>query len=253
MGGNIEAYFPHPEWGMAHQEFQRDIKAQASGSDMEWPMTVSSTLTNANFTITWNILSIPQNYQVVLTDDSNGQQADMRSESSYDFLYSDVTSFRINVTELDTDSDSDGIADDGDGNGTVGDNPCTGGNTANCDDNCINTSNPDQTDSDSDGVGDVCDNCRLVANTDQMDSNSSEDDNLSVAGIQHYGNICDPDFDNDGLVKLSDFSVWRQYYRQFVPPAPEYVDLNGDGKISLSDFSIWRQYYRSSPGPGIGD
>jgi hypothetical protein len=86
-----------------------------------------------------------------------------------------------------------------------------------------------------------------------IDSNSGNDDNSSLAGDQHYGNVCDPDFDNDGLVTLRDFSVWRQYFRQLSPPAPEYVDLDGNGFIGLSDFSIWRRYYRSSPGPGIGD
>jgi hypothetical protein len=57
------------------------------------------------------------------------------------------------------DNDSDGILDDGDGSGTIGDNLCSGGNTANCDDNCINTPNADQADSDSNGIGDVCDGC----------------------------------------------------------------------------------------------
>jgi hypothetical protein len=99
MGGNIQAYFPHPEWGIAHQEFQRDIRAHSSGSDKEWSMTVSSTLISANFTITWNLASIPQDYSIVLIDDSNGQQTDMRSVSSYNFLYTDIHPFRVIVNE----------------------------------------------------------------------------------------------------------------------------------------------------------
>ncbi len=168
-----------------------------------------------------------------------------------------VTDGRINaytaLISVPIDLDGDGVSDDEDGSGVSGDNPCTGGNTVGCDDNCPLTPNADQADMDSDGVGDMCDNCREVANADQRDTNSAEDDNTAVGGEQHYGNICDPDFNNNGAVDLSDYNQWRIYYRQTVPPAPEDIDLNGNGSIGLEDFNIWRQYYRSPPGPGIGD
>jgi hypothetical protein len=62
--------------------------------------------------------------------------------------------------EYQGDSDGDGILDDADGSCTVGDNPCSGGVTADCDDNCTFTPNTEQGDTgDGDGIGDVCDNC----------------------------------------------------------------------------------------------
>ncbi|RJQ47265.1 MAG: hypothetical protein C4538_05470, partial [Nitrospiraceae bacterium] len=60
------------------------------------------------------------------------------------------------------DTDGDGIIDDGDNSGTAGDNPCIGGNTVNCDDNCVNSSNADQANSDFDEFGDICDCQQLL-------------------------------------------------------------------------------------------
>ncbi len=57
----------------------------------------------------------------------------------------------------DPDDDNDGILDDGDGSGVIGDNRCANGNTIDCDDNCPTTPNPDQFDLDNDGWGDPCD------------------------------------------------------------------------------------------------
>jgi hypothetical protein len=54
------------------------------------------------------------------------------------------------------DWDGDSICDDGDMSGVVGDNPCTGGETLLCDDNCAEVPNIDQADADNNGTGDAC-------------------------------------------------------------------------------------------------
>lgn len=60
----------------------------------------------------------------------------------------------------DVDTDDDGVLDDGDGSGTIGDHPCTAADVENgvpCDDNCLQDVNPSQNDSDGDGQGNCCD------------------------------------------------------------------------------------------------
>jgi hypothetical protein len=57
-----------------------------------------------------------------------------------------------------SDADGDGIPTD-DGDATA--DPCTGGAVADCDDNCPDTANPDQADSDFDGIGDLCDPLKM--------------------------------------------------------------------------------------------
>ena len=85
-------------------------------------------------------------------DDLNADQADADSDGIGDVC---------DACPLDADNDPDG---DGICQTTcVGDecleSPCTGGETAECEDNCPEDENADQADYDSDGIGDVCDVC----------------------------------------------------------------------------------------------
>ncbi len=129
----------------------------------------------------------------------------------------------------DLDDDNDGIFDDGNVSGLPDDKPCITGQTVSCDDNCPLVVNPDQTDSEGDGIGDLCDdnddfdtildvadNCPTVDNEDQLDDDSDLagdacDNCPSVVNPAQVdtdgdgaGDLCDSDDDNDGLDDGSD-------------------------------------------------
>lgn len=124
----------------------------------------------------------------------------------------------LSITVRSADSDGDGIRDDGDLSGVVGDSPCTAGNAANCDDNCKTTPNADQADADGDGVGDACDNCLNKPNVDQADADGDgigdvcdncpstyNPDQANTYGNPNVGDACEPkDTDGDGIADGSD-------------------------------------------------
>ena len=56
-------------------------------------------------------------------------------------------------------------------------------------------------DLDQDGVNDVSDNCLNIANQNQRDTD-----------MDGFGNACDPDLNNDGIVNPADLSVIRFFF-----------------------------------------
>lgn len=68
-----------------------------------------------------------------------------------------------NVCDSDDDNDT---RPDSDGDGTF--DPCTGGATTGCDDNCPFASNSTQADTDGDGIGDICDISDIDLRTDDQ-------------------------------------------------------------------------------------
>jgi len=89
-------------------------------------------------------------------------------------------------------------------------------------------------DSDGDGVPDNRDNCTRVPNPDQRDADNDG-----------FGNACDPDLNNDGVVDYTDV-----FYLFALFQSPNAVaDLDGDGVVSWSDFQILLNTFLQPPGP----
>lgn len=97
-----------------------------------------------------------------------------------------------------------------------------------------------ETDTDGDGVGDSIDNCIEIANADQRNTDADL-----------FGNICDADLDNNGIVNLVDYNLFRPSFGQTAPlsAAAENADFNGDGIVNLNDFSLFRSMFAQPPGP----
>jgi uncharacterized repeat protein (TIGR01451 family) len=90
------------------------------------------------------------------------------------------------------------------------------------------------TDLDADGVADVLDNCTLVANPDQRDSNGDG-----------YGNACDADLNNDGIVNAVDLAQLKSVFFKVNDDA----DLNGDGIVNAVDLARLKSVFFKPPGP----
>ncbi len=89
-------------------------------------------------------------------------------------------------------------------------------------------------DEDNDLVPDINDNCQLTANGDQRDSNGDG-----------FGNLCDADLNNDGIVNFLDISLLGNLFLSTDADA----DLNGDGVVNFLDVSIIGNAFLTEPGP----
>jgi hypothetical protein len=99
-------------------------------------------------------------------------------------------------------------------------------------------------DGDGDTVPDTEDNCINRANPNQEDTN-----------LDGYGNMCDPDYDDNGAVGASDFVIFKAamgltdsspLWNTYKHP---HIDLDGGGAIGASDFVLFKAYLGGPPGP----
>ena len=98
-------------------------------------------------------------------------------------------------------------------------------------------------DIDADGVTDSADNCLLKANGPLI-PDAGGNSQLDTDG-DGYGNICDPDFDNSGIVNAADLAYLKT--RFFTTDAN--ADLSGDGIVNAGDLAITKIMFFGPPGP----
>jgi len=89
-------------------------------------------------------------------------------------------------------------------------------------------------DTDADGVLDYQDNCTLIANANQRDTNSDG-----------YGNLCDPDFNNNGIVDSQDGALLKAAFGSAAFPDR---DLNGNGIVDSNDGARLKAKFGQPPG-----
>lgn len=95
-------------------------------------------------------------------------------------------------------------------------------------------------DTDTDSVRDFMDNCSLDPNTSQYDSNGDG-----------YGNICDPDLDNNGAVNFVDYARLTAAFLT-TPASPDWdpdADLTGDNVVNFVDIARFQFFFLQPPGP----
>jgi glucose/arabinose dehydrogenase len=128
------------------------------------------------------------------------------------------------------DSDADGVPDDGNGSGILGDLPCAPGETWGCDDSCASVANGGQADSDADGVGDACDSCRSLPNGGPIPPGHRGTGGQTDDDLDGIGNLCDADFtegDGDGFVNVTDLLRFLDAFGRTVG-ASSCPDSHGD-------------------------
>lgn len=116
----------------------------------------------------------------------------------------------------------------------------------NAEDNCVFVENPDQSDLDGDGQGDLCDedddgdgvldvndNCPTIPNADQADNDGD--------GL---GDLCDDDDDNDGILDEDDNCQFE--------PNPLQLDADNDGIGNACD-DMFPNEVLTPNGDGIND
>jgi hypothetical protein len=96
-------------------------------------------------------------------------------------------------------------------------------------------------DFDGDGVADVIDNCSEAPNPGQDDTDGD-----------FCGNLCDADYDNDGVVGFPDYGIFASLCFTFTPDRSElvcHVEPIPGCVCGFDDFGFFAANFRGVPGP----
>lgn len=101
----------------------------------------------------------------------------------------------------------------------------------------------DLTDTDGDGITDLCDSCIEVENVQQRDTDGDG-----------YGNACDADLNQDGIVNGLDIGPFKSAFGATAPGLEPYTmsdhaDFNSDGVVNGLDVGVLKSSFGSLPGP----
>lgn len=92
--------------------------------------------------------------------------------------------------------------------------------------------------SDGDGVADAVDNCSEHYNPSQDDTDGDA-----------CGNICDADYNQDGVVSFGDFGYFTGQCFGTDNPVCDHTEPIGDGVVGFGDFGRFTSMFGSVPGP----
>ncbi|MGE4606321.1 MAG: hypothetical protein AAEJ52_06230, partial [Myxococcota bacterium] len=93
-------------------------------------------------------------------------------------------------------------------------------------------------DADNDGVANGEDGCVFVS--DPLQRDGDEDG---------FGTACDADYDNNGIVEITDFSRFATAFGS----TDETFDHDGDGVVGYRDFGFFSAHFERPPGPSGRD